>query len=117
MLNDETVSTISIDHVLNEEQLIRATFVYSGEIEPLFAMGQEVAAGAVLFRLTREHRPGEYLGRHAHSGWGHPHAARIHRFSHPTGIRGAIAQIFAWVSLTPGGLLRDEAGRVLSPND
>ena len=34
--------------------VICATFVYSGTIEPLYVLGQQVQAGEVIFRLTRD---------------------------------------------------------------
>ena len=52
MVNDQTVQTVSVDHTLEGGQILRATFVYSGTVEPLYALGQTVQAGEVILRLT-----------------------------------------------------------------
>jgi hypothetical protein len=115
MLNERTVSTVSIDHPLEEGLLLRATLVYSGTIDPFFSMGQQVEAGEALFRLTRDSGRVYTLGDTSI-----PNGAVL---TLHTSIDTVVRQesgveslkFLRGVSLTPAGFVRDDDGRILSP--
>lgn len=115
MINNEKATVINVDHSLGEEQLLRVTFVYSGTIEPLFVMGQEVEAGEVLFRLTRDTGRVEILGDTLILGGATMtlHAAIDTVNRQPSGIEELV--FVRGVSLTPAGFLRDKEGLIVSP--
>jgi len=117
MLNDETVSTVSVDHILSEDQLIRATFVYSGPVELLFVMGQPVKAGEVLFRLTRDTGRVNTLGSTPipKGATLTLHASVDTVIEQESGVQSL--RFLRGVSLTPSGLLRDEDGLIISPSN
>ncbi len=115
MINNERARVVTVDHALGEEQLLRASLVYTGTIEPLFVMGQEVEAGDVLFRLTRDTGRLEALGDTIILGGAtltlHVAIDTVNR--PPSGIEELV--FLRGVSLTPGGFLKDRAGRIISP--
>jgi hypothetical protein len=115
MINNETATVINVDHALGEEQLLRATFVYSGTIEAYFVMGQQVDAGEALFRLTRDTGRVETLGDTLILGGATLtlHAAIDTVNRQPSGIEELV--FLRGVSLTPAGFLRDENGMIISP--
>ncbi len=117
MVNDLTVLTVSVDHRLSEGQLLRATFVFSGTIQPLFASGQKVQAGEALFRLTRDTGRLETLGSTPIPGGAvlTLHAAIDTVVVQPSGVESL--KFLRGVSLTPAGFLRDDEGLILSPAD
>jgi hypothetical protein len=117
MLNDRTVSTISIDHPLDDGLLLRATFVYSGTIDPFFAMGQQVEAGEALFRLTRDGGRVDTLGDTPIPNGAvlTLHASIDTVVQQASGVESL--KFLRGVSLTPAGLIRDPDGRILSPGN
>ncbi|MBN1319155.1 MAG: hypothetical protein JXA42_26970 [Anaerolineales bacterium] len=117
MINNQVAQTISIDHSLGEDQLLRMTYVYGGEIDVLFVTGQYVQAGEVLFRLTRDTERVFYLGStpvfqpdgavltlHASIDTVTPQESGVEslKFLRP-------------VSLTPANFLQDVNGWIISP--
>jgi hypothetical protein len=115
MVNNEIVQVITIDHTLAEDQLLRATFTYTGTIEPLFVTRQQVEAGDVLFRLTRDTGRLRMLGNtRIRTGATLTLDAVIDQVNQqPSGIEELI--FLRGVSLSPGGFLRDDDGFVISP--
>lgn len=115
MLNNQTVRAVNVDHDLGEGQLVRASLVYTGTIEPLFVMRQTVEAGEVLFRLTRDTGRLEALGSTIIVGGAtltlHMSIDKV--TSSQSGIEGLT--VLRGVSLTPAGLLRDRDGLIISP--
>jgi hypothetical protein len=115
MINNERARVVTIDHELGEEQLVRASLVYTGTIEPLFVMGQQVEAGDVLFRLTRDTARLETLGDTIILGGAtltlHVAIDTVNR--PPSGIEELI--FLRGVSLTPGSFLKDRNGLIISP--
>jgi hypothetical protein len=115
MINNERARVVTVDHGLGEEQLLRASLVYTGTIEPLFVMGQEVEAGEVLFRLTRDTGRLQVLGDTIILGGAtltlHVAIDTINR--PPSGIEELV--FLRGVSLTPGSFLKDSDGLIISP--
>jgi hypothetical protein len=117
MINDQTVQTLSVDHPLSDEQLLRATFVYSGTIQPLYVLGQQVKAGEVLFRLTRDTGRLTVLGS---TPIALPAGAvlTLHASIDTVTTQASGTESLRFlrgVGLTPEGFLRDEQGLVISP--
>lgn len=115
MVNDQTVSTVSIDHPLDNDQLIRATLVYSGTIDPLYMMGQEVQVGDVLFRLTRDTGRLNTLGSNPIPGGATftLHASIDSIVRQESGVE--TLKFLRGISLTPAGFARQEYGLIISP--
>ena len=115
MVNEQVAQTVSVDHSLGQGQLLRATLVYTGAIEPLFVMGQQVRAGEALFRLTRDTGRLDTLGSTPIPGGAVMtlHASIDSVIQQDSGVEAL--KFLRGVSLTPGGLLRDEEGRIISP--
>jgi hypothetical protein len=115
MINNEMAKVINIDHPLEEGQLLRATFMYTGTIEPLFVMGQRVEAGEALFRLTRDTGRVEILGDTLILGGATMtlHASVDTVNQQPSGIEELV--FLRGVNLTPAGFMKDEDGLVISP--
>jgi hypothetical protein len=115
MINNQRARVVNIDHALGEEQLLRASLVYTGTIEPLFVWEQEVEAGDVLFRLTRDTGRLETLGDTIILGGAtltlHVAIDKINR--PPSGIEELV--FLRGVSLTPGSFLKDRDGLIISP--
>ncbi len=115
MVSDEVAQTVSVDHSLSEGRLLRATLVYTGTIEPLFVARQEVQAGDVLFRLTRDTGRIHTLGSTPIPGGAtmtlHASIDTVNR--QPSGVDAL--KFLRGVSLTPAGFLKDEAELVVSP--
>ncbi len=95
MINNEMVETISIDHPLGDDQMLRATFVYSGTIEPLYMIQQQVKAGEVLFRLTRDTGRLALLGNTPIPGGATLTLHAFHRYRDPARIRRGNAKVCA----------------------
>jgi len=117
MLNNRTVSTVSIDHPLGDDLLLRATFVYSGTIDPFFVMHQQVEAGDALFRLTRDSGRVDTLGdTPIPNGAVLTLHASIDSVVHQaSGVESL--KFLRGVSLSPAGLIRDADGRLLTPGN
>lgn len=118
MINNQTAQTISVDHQLGDDQLVRMTYVYSGEIEVLFVLGQTVQAGDVLFRLTRDTGSVEYLGSTPVLP---PEGAVLTLHASIDSVTpqesGAESLKFVrYISLTPSGFLKDRDGWIISPS-
>jgi hypothetical protein len=117
MINNERARVVTVDRGLGEEQLLRASLVYTGTIEPLFVMGQEVEAGEVLFRLTRDTGRLQVLGDTIILGGAtltlHVAIDTINR--PPSGIEELV--FLRGVSLTPGSFLKDRDGLIISPTN
>lgn len=117
MLNDRIVSTVSIDHPLEEGLLLRATLVYSGTIDPFFVMGQQVEAGEALFRLTHSSGRVDTLGSTLIPNGAvlTLHASIDTVVTQESGVTSL--KFVRGVSLTPAGFMRDSDGRILSPGN
>lgn len=115
MINDELAQTVSVDHSLSEGQLLRATLVYTGMIEPLFVVRQEVQAGEVLFRLTQDTGRIHTLGSTSIPGGATMtlHASIDTVIRQPSGVDAL--KFLRGVSLTPAGFLKDDGELVISP--
>ena len=117
MVNDQTASTVSIDHLLDDGQLIRITLVYSGTIDPLYMMGQEVQVGDVLFRLTRDTGRLSSLGNTPIPGATTftLHASVDSVVRQESGVE--TLKFVRGISLTPASFIRQEDGLIISPVD
>jgi hypothetical protein len=115
MLNERIANTISIDHPIEDGLLLRATFVYSGTIDPFFSMGQQVEAGEALFRLTRDSDRVNTLGNTPIPDGAvlTLHASIDTVVKQESGVDSL--KFLRGVSLTPAGFIRDDDGRILSP--
>lgn len=117
MINEQTVQVVNIDHPLSRDQLLRATLVYTGTIEPLFVMNQQVDAGEALFRLTRDSGRVDSLGNTPipEGATLTLHASIDTITPQPSGVEKL--DFLSAVSLTTAGFLRDEDGFIISPVD
>lgn len=117
MINDEMALIVSIDYPLSTDQLLRATIAYTGTIEPLFVVRQEVEAGEVLFRLTRDTGRLNTLGNTPIPGGAtmtlHVSIDSINR--QPSGVEELM--FLRGVSLTPAGFLKNREGLIISPEN
>lgn len=117
MINGETALIVSIDHPLGSDEILRATLAYTGTIEPLFVIGQEVEAGEALFRLTRDTGRLDTLGNTPIPGGAtmtlHVSIDAINR--QPSGFEELV--FLRGVSLTPAGFLRNKEGLIISPEN
>lgn len=118
IINNQRTSVVNIDHGLGDERLVRASLVYSGTIEPLFAWEQEVEAGDVLFRLTRDTGRLETLGDTIILGGANLTLyVAIDTISRlPSGDIEEL-KFLRWVSLTPGSFFKDRNGLIISPTN
>lgn len=115
MINQQTVEVVNIDHSLGDDQLLRATLVYTGTIEPLFTIRQQVQAGEALFRLTRGSAQLDTLAGTPIPGGAilTVHASIDTVTVEPSGLERL--DFVRSVSLTPAGFLRDGEGLIVSP--
>lgn len=116
MVNDQIVQTISIDHPIGDNQVLRATLVYSGSVELLNVM-QQVETGQVLFRLTHDTGRLETLGSTPIPGGATMtlHMSIDSVTAQESGVE--TLKFLRGVSLTPAGFLKDEQGELISPTD
>jgi hypothetical protein len=117
MINNQVAQTVSVDHSLDEDQLLRMTFVYGGEIDVLFVTGQRVQAGEVLFRLTRDSERINYLGStpvfQPEGAVLTLHASIDTITPQESGVESL--KFLRPVSLTPANFLQDVNGWIISP--